>query len=380
MSVIVLSSALPAWRCPTCPTADGPPGESSPLPIDARQVTRRVGGVRRGVDLDRRRKSFAPLLGERSRAWQRHCEEQKNDAGAAADSPGSRSDCRTPAARPLQTASDPVLSRLTSRCPASYSSFREDTIDSRAHRGVEPGTETSFRRREMARLRVGVLISGRGSNLRALIEACADPAYPAEIVSVISNRAEAPGLAIAAAARIAGVFIRHRDRPDFAAEADVAAPRAAGRPGLPCRVHARAGHGFCRGLARQDGQYSSFAAAGISRSSPAASGARGQGCDLVGCTVHFVRPEVDAGPIIAQAVVPTCPGDDEGRLASRILAVEHRLYPLAVRLIAEGRVRVVGDIVEIDRWQAPTMTVLNPWEPAGEPLAAKLDWSTLDQL
>jgi phosphoribosylglycinamide formyltransferase 1 len=88
--------------------------------------------------------------------------------------------------------------------------------------------------------------------------------------------------------------------------------------------------------------------------------------------VHFVRPEIDAGPIIAQAVVPIHPGDDEARLASRILAVEHRLYPLAVRLIAEGRVRVAADIVEIDRWQAPTITVLNPVGPPAKPLAASL--------
>src|SRR4029077_3436780 len=72
---------------------------------------------------------------------------------------------------------------------------------------------------EMPRLRLGVLISGRGSNLQALIEACADPAYPAEIASVISDRAEAPGLAIAAAAGISGVVIAHRDPPSFASEA-----------------------------------------------------------------------------------------------------------------------------------------------------------------
>jgi phosphoribosylglycinamide formyltransferase-1 len=88
--------------------------------------------------------------------------------------------------------------------------------------------------------------------------------------------------------------------------------------------------------------------------------------------VHFVRTEVDTGPIIAQAVVPIQPGDDEESLAARILAVEHRLYPLAVRLIAEGRVRVATDMVEIDGWQAPTITVLNPVEPPDEPLAATL--------
>jgi len=79
--------------------------------------------------------------------------------------------------------------------------------------------------------------------------------------------------------------------------------------------------------------------------------------------VHFVRPEVDAGPIIAQAVVPIRPDDDEASLSARILSVEHRLYPLAVRLIAEGRVRVVADKVEIDGWRAPKIALLNPCEP-----------------
>jgi len=88
------------------------------------------------------------------------------------------------------------------------------------------------------------------------------------------------------------------------------------------------------------------------------------GARFVGCTLHFVRPEVDAGPIIAQAVVPVHPGDDEGQLSARILAIEHRLYPFVVRLIAEGRVRVVADKVEIDRWQVPDIAALNPREPS----------------
>jgi phosphoribosylglycinamide formyltransferase-1 len=88
------------------------------------------------------------------------------------------------------------------------------------------------------------------------------------------------------------------------------------------------------------------------------------GVRFTGCTVHFVRPEVDAGPIIAQAVVPTRPDDDEASLTARILGVEHRLYPLAVRLIAEGRVRVVGGKVEIDGWRPPQQAMLNPREPS----------------
>jgi phosphoribosylglycinamide formyltransferase-1 len=224
---------------------------------------------------------------------------------------------------------------------------------------------------EMPRLRLGVLISGRGSNLQALIDACADPAYPAEIVSVISDRAEAPGLAIAAAAGISAVAIRHRDRPAFASEASVLLHGQ--RADLVCLA------GFMRVLDTAFVEAWRDRMVNIHPSLlPAFPGlhphrqALAAGVRFSGCTVHFVRPQVDAGPIIAQAVVPTRPGDDEARLAARILAVEHRLYPLAVRLIAEGRVRVVADTVEIDGWQAPTITVLNPVEPPGERLAATL--------
>jgi phosphoribosylglycinamide formyltransferase 1 len=84
------------------------------------------------------------------------------------------------------------------------------------------------------------------------------------------------------------------------------------------------------------------------------------GVRFTGCTVHFVRREVDTGPIISQAVVPIHPDDDEASLAARILGVEHRLYPLTVRLIAEGRVRVVADKVEIEGWRAPKIALQNP--------------------
>jgi phosphoribosylglycinamide formyltransferase-1 len=220
-------------------------------------------------------------------------------------------------------------------------------------------------------LRLGVLISGRGSNLQVLIDACADPAYPAEIVSVISDRAEAPGLAIAAAAGICGVAIPHRDRPAFASEASVLLRGQ--RADLVCLA------GFMRVLDTAFVEAWRDKMVNIHPSLlPAFPGlhphrqALAAGVRFSGCTVHFVRPEVDAGPIIAQAVVPTRPGDDEARLAARILRVEHRLYPFAVRLIAEGRVRVAADIVEIDGWQAPTIAALNPDEPPGEPLAATL--------
>jgi phosphoribosylglycinamide formyltransferase-1 len=224
---------------------------------------------------------------------------------------------------------------------------------------------------EMPRLRLGVLISGRGSNLQALIDACADPAYAAEIVLVISDRAEAPGLAIAAAAGIPRAVIQYRDRPAFASEASVLLREQ--RAELVCLA------GFMRVLDAAFVEAWRDKMVNIHPSLlPAFPGlhphrqALAAGVRFSGCTVHFVRPEVDAGPIIAQAVVPTRPGDDEARLAARILRVEHRLYPFAVRLIAEGRVRVAADIVEIDGWQAPTIAALNPDEPPGEPLAATL--------
>lgn len=213
----------------------------------------------------------------------------------------------------------------------------------------------------MSRLRVGVLISGRGSNLRALLAACADPTYPAEIVSVVSDRAEAPGLAYAQSAGIRSTVIPHRARQAFAAQAEVLL-RDQGVQ-LVCLA------GFMRVLD------TAFVEAWRDRTVnihpsllPVFPGLHPQrqalaaGVRFTGCTVHFVRSEVDAGPIIAQAVVPILPDDDEITLSARILGVEHRLYPLTVRFIAEGRVRVVADKVEIDGWRAPNLAMLNPSE------------------
>jgi phosphoribosylglycinamide formyltransferase-1 len=211
----------------------------------------------------------------------------------------------------------------------------------------------------MARLRVGVLISGRGSNLQALIAACAQPGFPAEIALVISNRAAAPGLKVAEAAGIPTVVIPHGERAAFAAAANELLNDR--RVELVCLA------GFMRMLdhgfvdAWQDRMVNIHPSL-----LPAFRGLHAQrqaltaGVRFSGCTVHFVRPELDCGPIIGQAIVPVHPDDDEERLAARILSVEHRLYPLALRLIAEGGVRVVGDRVEIDGWQAPEIAALNP--------------------
>ena len=218
----------------------------------------------------------------------------------------------------------------------------------------------------MARLNLAVLLSGRGSNLHALIAASNDPAYPAKIVSIISDRAEAPGLAYARAAGIPNIAIPHRDRAFFAAEA--------GKLLREHRVELVCLAGFMRVLDAAFVDSWRDRMVNIHPSLlPAFPGLRPQrqalaaGVRFTGCTLHFVRPEVDAGPIIAQAVVPTVPDDDEASLSARILKVEHRLYPLAVRLIAEGRVRVIAGKVEIDGWQAPKIAALNPRAPPREP-------------
>src|SRR5713226_3955393 len=212
---------------------------------------------------------------------------------------------------------------------------------------------------EMARQRVGVLISGRGSNLRALIDACADPAYPAEIVSVISDRAEAPGLALAAAAGIFGVVIPHRTRPAFAAEAEALLRRQ--RVDLVCLA------GIMRVLDATFVEGWRDRVVNIHPSLlPAFPGLHPQrqalaaGVRFSGCTVHFVRAQVDTGPIIAQAVVPVHGQDDEARLSERILAAEHRLYPMAVRLFAEGRLHIRDDRVAITGTVPPEIALFNP--------------------
>jgi phosphoribosylglycinamide formyltransferase-1 len=233
-----------------------------------------------------------------------------------------------------------------------------DAIDSRARDTCFPAERGGAL---MARLRVGVLISGRGSNLQALIDASADPAYPAEIVLVISNRSEAQGLQRAADAGIAQQIIVERDRAAFAAAADRALRQH--------EVELIALAGFMRLLD------TGFVAAWRDRMInihpsllPAFPGLHPQrqalmaGVRFSGCTVHFVRAEVDTGPIIAQAVVPVHDDDNEESLSARILAAEHRLYPLAVRLYAEGRLRIDGNRIAVTGGTAPDIAVLNPLE------------------
>jgi len=212
------------------------------------------------------------------------------------------------------------------------------------------------------KLKLGVLISGRGSNLQALIDATADPSFPAEIALVISNRADAGGLARAEAAGIATKIIPHKDFADRETfdSALTEALRGAG-VGLVCLA------GFMRLLTAGFAQDWHNRLINIHPSLlPSFKGLNSHaqaleaGVRFSGCTVHYVRPEMDAGPIILQAAVPVHDGDDEAALAARILTAEHRSYPLAVKLIAEGRIRVVDELVRVDGGRFLDTPALNP--------------------
>jgi phosphoribosylglycinamide formyltransferase-1 len=196
-------------------------------------------------------------------------------------------------------------------------------------------------------MKTAVLISGRGSNLQALIDAQAEPGWPAEIVLVISNEPGAKGLDRAEAAGIAAAVINHRDfdgREPF----DQAMTEAIEASGASFVCLA----GFMRLLSDGFIDHWHDRLVNIHPSLlPAYKGLDVQqrvvdaGETEAGCTVHFVRPEMDTGPIILQARVPVLPDDDADTLAARILLLEHVIYPQALRLIAEGRVTVEDERV-----------------------------------
>jgi len=187
-----------------------------------------------------------------------------------------------------------------------------------------------------------VLISGRGSNLQALIDACARPEYPAEIACVISNVADVHGLQRARHAGLPAYAVAHgafATRDSFDAAMDAILRKA--EVEIVCLA------GFMRVLSDRfvDGWRGrlinihpsllpAFKGLDVYRRILEA------GVRISGCTVHFVVPELDSGAIVAQAAVPVRPGDSEDALATRTLAAEHRLYPLALKLLAEGRVRL----------------------------------------
>ena len=202
----------------------------------------------------------------------------------------------------------------------------------------------------MARLKVGVLISGSGTNLQALIDDCARADAPSEIALVLSNRADAFGLTRAAEAGLPHRVIDHRDygaRADF--ERALSAALEASGVELVCLA------GFMRVLTAAFVERWRDRLINVHPSLlPAFKGldtharAIAAGVRIAGCTVHFVRAEVDDGPIIVQAAVPVLADDTAESLAARVLGEEHRCLPLAVRLIAEGRVSVAGGRCVID--------------------------------
>ncbi len=185
-------------------------------------------------------------------------------------------------------------------------------------------------------MRVVILISGRGSNMQALLDA----GLPVEFACVISNRPDAKGLEIAAAHGVPTVVLNHRDyadRPGFdtalAAEIDAFAPELVILAGF-MRVLSDAFvlHYERRLINIHPALLPAFPGLDTHQRALAA------GVKLHGCTVHFVTPEVDSGPILAQAAVPVLPNDTQHTLAARVLRQEHRLFPQAVRWCAEGRV------------------------------------------
>jgi phosphoribosylglycinamide formyltransferase-1 len=193
-------------------------------------------------------------------------------------------------------------------------------------------------------LAVGVLVSGRGSNLQALLDACAAPAFPARVVLVISDREQAPALARARTAGIEALWVNPRDFADRE-HFDLALVREleARKVGLVCSA------GYMRILSPVFTRAFAGRALNIHPSLlPAFPGlhaprqALAHGVKVAGATVHFQDDTLDGGPIVLQATVPVEPGDTEETLAARILVEEHRLYPAAVRLFAEGRLEVVG--------------------------------------
>mgnify|MGYP001213447521 CR=1 FL=1 len=196
----------------------------------------------------------------------------------------------------------------------------------------------------IARKRAAILISGRGSNMAALIAAAADPHYPVEIVGVISDKADAAGLGIAAARGVPTQVIARADHAGKDAH-DAAIGAALAKHGAEIVALA----GYMRLLStpfveKWQGRMVNIHPALL----PSFKGldthrrALEAGTRVHGCTVHFVTPEMDDGPIIAQAAVPVMLGDDADALAARVLKAEHLLYPLALRLVAEGKARMQG--------------------------------------
>ena len=192
-----------------------------------------------------------------------------------------------------------------------------------------------------------ILISGSGSNMEAIVRACASEGWPARVAAVVSNQPEAPGLAFAAGQGIPTAVVAHTGFPDRESfDAELAGVVERFHPDLVVMA------GFMRILTpgfvqRFEGRIVNVHPSLL----PAFTGlhthrrALDAGCKVAGATVHFVTADLDHGPIVAQAVVPVLPGDTEATLSARVLAREHVLYPRAIRWIVEGLVHVEGQVV-----------------------------------
>lgn len=194
------------------------------------------------------------------------------------------------------------------------------------------------------RKRVAVLISGRGSNMAALIDAAKDKDYPADIVLVVSNRADAAGIGYARNAGVAVTVVDHKDygkdRDDF--DRALNAVLESSQIDIVCLA------GFMRLLtpgfvARWKGRILNIHPALLPEFKGLDTHARAlaAGVKRHGATVHFVSADMDSGPIVCQAAVPVLEGDTAETLAARVLAVEHKIYPLALQWLAAGKIRIV---------------------------------------
>ncbi len=202
----------------------------------------------------------------------------------------------------------------------------------------------------MSRLKLGVLISGRGTNLQAILDVCADENFPADVAIVLANRPDAAGLERAKRVNIATEVIDHKafpDRPSFERAMNARLDDAG--VDLICLA------GFMRLLTPTFVDHWAGRAINIHPSVlPAYPGlnthqrAIDDGVRFAGCTVHFLSAEMDAGPIIAQATTPIMPEDTADTLAARVLDSEHEIYRRAIRWIAEGRVKIMDGRVQID--------------------------------
>lgn len=211
-------------------------------------------------------------------------------------------------------------------------------------------------------LDVAVLISGRGSNLQALIDACAQPDFPARIVAVISNNPGAGGLERAKAANIPTAVVNHRDfedRESFENAVDEELKNFKAK--FICLA------GFMRIL---DGRFVNRWKDRILNIHPSLlpsfKGLHTQeraleaGVRFTGCTVHIVRPEMDDGPIILQAALAVDPEEDADNLSAKVLELEHIIYPEALKLIALGRVSISGNKAIIDKASYPEKGLISP--------------------